>query len=187
MASQKSKNTRELLLDSAFNIFYRQGFQGSNILEILSDVNINKGSMYYYFKSKKDLGIAVIQERIQKKIENKYTQILKNDNTIDALFESLQQAPQTLIYGCPLNKMSQEMSYIDKNFQLALWKVYAKFEDLIEQILSKAIKNNEIDNCDIKNTAKLIIATYEGGLMIYHLNQDKQAFIDILNILRIKL
>ena len=187
MPLKNKKDTRELLLNSAFKIFYRQGFQGSNILEILSDANINKGSMYYYFKSKNDLGIAVIQERIQKKIENKYTEILNNENIIDTLFESLQQAPETLIYGCPLNKMSQEMSYIDKNFQLALSKVYAKFEDLIEQILSKAIKNNEINNCDIKNTAKLIIATYEGGLMIYHLNHDKQAFVDILNTLKGKL
>ena len=39
------KNTRELLLDSAFQTFYKQGFQGANIARILSDVGINKSSM----------------------------------------------------------------------------------------------------------------------------------------------
>lgn len=173
----KKQNTRELLLDSAFNTFYKHGFQGANIANILNDVGINKGSMYHFFKSKKELGLAVITERIEVKILNKYEEVLKKEEAIKHLFDTLRTAPETLAYGCPLNKMSQEMLYINEEFKKVLSKVYLSFENIIEQILKKE---------NLKETqakAKLIIATYEGALMIYHLNQNKIEFREVINTL----
>jgi len=158
------KNTRELLLDSAFKTFYKQGFQGANIATILNDVGINKGSMYHFFKSKKELGLAVVKERIELKLIEKYSKI-KN---LQELFNTLKSAPKTLTYGCPLNKMSQEMIYLDNDFKKVLTEVYLTFETLISNITKS------------KSKAQLIITTYEGALMIYHLNQNREQFKDIL-------
>jgi TetR/AcrR family transcriptional repressor of nem operon len=166
----KKQNTRERLLDSAFQTFYKQGFQGANISTILTDVGINKGSMYHFFKSKKELGLAVLNERIEVKILNKYEEVLKQDKALKHLFDTLRSAPETLAFGCPLNKMSQEMLYIDENFKKLLSKVYLSFENIIEEILQKE------NIAQAKSKAKLIIATYEGALMIYHLNQNKVEF-----------
>lgn len=173
----KKQNTRELLLDSAFNTFYKHGFQGANIANILNDVGINKGSMYHFFKSKKELGLAVVTERIESKILKKYEEVLKEDEALKHLFDTLRSAPETLAYGCPLNKMSQEMLYIDDEFKVLLSKVYLSFEEVIEKILEKE------KVVEAKSKAKLIIATYEGALMIYHLNQNKLEFREVLSSL----
>ncbi|HHD75792.1 MAG TPA: TetR/AcrR family transcriptional regulator [Campylobacterales bacterium] len=167
------QETREKLIDSAFNTFYRQGYQGANIASILKEVNINKGSMYHYFKSKKELGLAVVDERIRQNIKDKYQSILKSKTPYQTLFETLRLSPDTLIYGCPLNKMSQEMVYIDEEFNKLLSSVYEDFEKSISQILNKAIEVGEIPSCTPNITARLIISTYEGALMIYHLNRDR--------------
>ena len=167
------KHTRESLLDSAYNTFYKHGFQGANIATILNDVGINKGSMYHFFKSKKALGLAVIEERIEHNLVNKYTSI----KSVKELFNVLCSAPQTLQYGCPLNKMSQEMIYIDSDFQKLLSLSYGKFETLVKMILER----DGVENSELK--AKQIIATYEGALMIYHLNQDADGFERVLRAL----
>jgi TetR/AcrR family transcriptional repressor of nem operon len=173
----KKQNTRELLLDSAFNTFYKHGFQGANIANILTDVGINKGSMYHFFKSKKELGLAVITERIEVKILTKYEEVLEKEKALKYLFDILRTAPETLAYGCPLNKMSQEMLYIDEEFKKILSKVYLSFENIIEQILKK-------ENVEESQTkARLIIATYEGALMVYHLNQNSVQFREVLTSL----
>ena len=169
------KNTRELLIDSAFISFYKHGYQGANIATILQDVGINKGSMYHYFKSKKALALAVIKERIELNLIAKYEKILEEENKLESLFYTLKMAPETLIYGCPLNKMSQEMIYLDNDFKTLLTSVYVTFEKLIENIL---IKEN-LSNSNLN--AKLIIATYEGALSMYHLNQNKSQFREILS------
>jgi TetR/AcrR family transcriptional repressor of nem operon len=169
------KNTRELLLDSAFQTFYKQGFQGANIATILTDIGINKGSMYHFFKSKKELGLAVIKERIEQKLINKYTKVLEEKESLKNLFDAMRSAPETLVFGCPLNKMSQEMLYVDNDFKKLLSEVYVTFENLIVSIIDKESLINS------RSKAKLIIASYEGALMIYHLNQNKVEFRAILS------
>ena len=174
----KKQNTRELLLDSAFQTFYKQGFQGANIATILTDVGINKGSMYHFFKSKKELGLAVVKERIERNLVNKYSKVLEEEESFKNLFKALSSAPQILPYGCPLNKFSQEMLYIDEEFKTLLSHAYEAFESLIIKILEKE------NISDAKNKAQLIIASYEGALMIYHLNQDEEAFKTVLTTLQ---
>ena len=171
------KDTRELLLDSAFQTFYKQGFQGANIASILTDVGINKGSMYHFFKSKKELGLAVVKERIERNLIDKYSKIVEEEKSFLKLFDTLHSAPKTLPYGCPLNKFSQEMLYIDNEFKQLLSHAYEVFEVLITKILEKET------HTDAKTKAQLIIATYEGALMSYHLNQNEEQFRDILSSL----
>lgn len=177
------KDTRELLVDSAFSSFYKNGYQGANIAEILKEVGINKGSMYHFFKSKKELGLAVVDERIRKNIKVKYEKVLDSKIPYSTLFEILRSSPDILVFGCPLNKMSQEMVYIDVDFKQLLSSVYKDFEKAIKNILVKAIYIGEIPECDPEVTARLIIASYEGGLMIYHLNQDRNQYEQVLNML----
>lgn len=175
------QETREKLIDSAFTTFYKQGYQGANIAAILKEVNINKGSMYHYFKSKKELGLAVVDERIRRNIKSKYQTVLESDTPYQSLFDTLRTSPDTLVYGCPLNKMSQEMVYIDEAFKKLLSSVYADFEKSIANILDKAIEISEIQPCDIQITARLIIASYEGALMIYHLNRDRGQYNNVIS------
>jgi len=179
--------TRELLLDSGFKEFYKNGYQGASVATILQEVGINKGSMYHFFKSKKILALEVIKERIYQNLELKYRKILEDDNSFSLLFETLYSAVDTLPYGCPLNKMSQEMVYLDTDFYEELSKVYRMFEGLVEKILIKAQKEKVISQTDSFSTARLIIATYEGALMMYHLNQDKSVFESVIKDLQNKL
>ena len=130
--------------------------------------------MYHFFKSKQALGLAVISERIERKLLSKYSKILEKEEAVKNLFDTLRSAPKTLVYGCPLNKMSQEMLYIDDEFKVLLSKVYLSFEEIIQKILKKE------KVVEAKSKAKLIIATYEGALMIYHLNQNKLEFREVL-------
>ena len=181
LKQETKTTTRELLLDSAFKTFYRYGYQGANIASILKDVGINKGSMYHFFKSKKDLALAVIEERIKRNLVNKYETILQNDKSVDVLFQTLYLAPEILFYGCPLNKMSQEMLYVDDDFKKLLSGVYVEFEKVIQKILEKEkIKNSE-------QLSRLIIATYEGALMSYHLTQNLKQYVEILESLKKKI
>lgn len=84
--------------------------------------------MYHFFESKKALGLSVVQERIKRNLILKYEKVLGEKACFDKLFTTLIDAPNTLIYGCPLNKMSQEMLYIDEDFKKALSQVYSLFE-----------------------------------------------------------
>lgn len=58
-------NPREKLLEVAFDEIYHNGYNGTSIDKILKKASKNKGSMYHFFKSKKELILAVLKGEIK--------------------------------------------------------------------------------------------------------------------------
>lgn len=52
---------RDLILASAKQIFIRFGYHKTTMNDIASEARMGKGSMYYYFKSKEELFLNVVQ------------------------------------------------------------------------------------------------------------------------------
>ncbi|MDW5265241.1 MULTISPECIES: TetR/AcrR family transcriptional regulator [Acidobacteriaceae] len=59
----RTKETRELLLQSAETIFVRDGYEGAELGEIASLAGRTKGAIYAHFKSKEDIFLALIEQR----------------------------------------------------------------------------------------------------------------------------
>jgi AcrR family transcriptional regulator len=60
---QYVRERREQILDAATEVFEREGFAGATVEEIASAVGISKGTVYLYFKSKKQIFVAILTER----------------------------------------------------------------------------------------------------------------------------
>lgn len=60
---QKTKETREQLLQAAEKIFVRDGYEGAELGEIASLAGKTKGAIYAHFKSKEDIFLALIEQR----------------------------------------------------------------------------------------------------------------------------
>ena len=59
----RTKETRELLLQSAEKIFVRDGYEGAELGEIAALAGRTKGAIYAHFKSKEDIFLALIEQR----------------------------------------------------------------------------------------------------------------------------
>ncbi|RKP50087.1 TetR/AcrR family transcriptional regulator [Cohnella endophytica] len=55
------QDKRERILDAAIHCFARKGFSATSIQEIVDELGMAKGSIYFYFKSKDELIISAIQ------------------------------------------------------------------------------------------------------------------------------
>ncbi len=54
------ESTRLLLLEKGAEIIIEKGFNNTGIQDILNAAGVPKGSFYYYFKSKEDFGLSLI-------------------------------------------------------------------------------------------------------------------------------
>ncbi len=167
-------NSREKLLDVAFDIIYKNGYSATSIDMILKESKMNKGSVYHYFKSKKLLTLAVIEEKLSSYISNKYEPLLKYEKRIlNKLLEKLCDKNNfDFINGCKLNNLVQELSSFDKDFKLALEKIYFNLENIFEQVLNNAKKAGELKHNDTKALAIYIVASFEGCLITAKKSQD---------------
>ena len=56
-----SKNTREILLRSAANLFYQKGYGDTSIREIGAKSGVSNSIIYHYFKNKEDMLFEIIK------------------------------------------------------------------------------------------------------------------------------
>jgi len=171
-------NPREKLLQTAFDEIYQNGYSATSVDKILKKAQMNKGSMYHFFKSKKELALAVIEEKLTLHITSKYEPLLQyKENIIDELVKVLKNREGfDFAHGCKLNNMVQELSPIDKDFKVALEKIYLIFESIFEQILNNAVKAGELKHADIKALSIFTVASFEGCLATAKKSQDGQVY-----------
>ncbi|RXJ91892.1 hypothetical protein CRV01_02070 [Arcobacter sp. CECT 8983] len=171
-------SSKDRLLKVTFDEIYENGYYATSVDKILKKAKMNKGSMYHFFKSKKELMLAVIDAHIFEYIDKKYGAILESEsNYIDSMFKVFENKDSfNFTFGCRLNTLVQELSHQDKDFKVALEKVYTHFEDIIYNVLLKAKENNEINYEDIKELSVFVVATIEGALSTAKKSQDGKYF-----------
>lgn len=173
----KKISTRDKILNSAHKLLYERGFHGTSIDDILKDAKLNKGSLYHLFKGKKEVLLAVIEERIAYNLEQKYKDIATVENPLQYLQHKLLKTDNfDFKHGCALNNLVQEMSPVDADIAKALLKVY---NDL-EHYYFLALREESMSDEEKKSLAKMIVATVEGAIMAAKAAQDKAVYIEII-------
>ena len=81
---EDTEQTRQAIMDSALQTFYEKGFSRTTFDEIAKRIDMTKGAVYWHFKNKTDVIVAIIKQRIAQNDDNicKATTIDDLKNTI---------------------------------------------------------------------------------------------------------
>ena len=58
--TEQELDTRQVILEAAYEEIHVRGFQAASLSKILSSTNVTKGALYHYFPTKLALGYAVV-------------------------------------------------------------------------------------------------------------------------------
>ncbi len=64
MAKQISSKVRTRLIQAAVSLAYRHGFEHTTLAEIAKAAKVPPGNLYYYFKTKDEIGDAIVERRL---------------------------------------------------------------------------------------------------------------------------
>ena len=172
-------DTRGKLLFAAYQEIHVNGFQSASLSNILARTGVTKGALYHHFPNKTELGYAVVDEVIAKRIHMSFIQPLAHfDDPIDGFIELIQNAGETfsltdIELGCPLSVLAQEMAPIDEGFRLRLTAIYEQWHQSIADVLSKAkAEGMIIDEVDPYAMAVTMAAIMEGSLSAAKVSQS---------------
>src|SRR5256712_8220161 len=56
------RSTREAILEAASRLIHLHGYNHTTLDDVLRESGVGKGNFYYHFKSKEDLGYAMLDE-----------------------------------------------------------------------------------------------------------------------------
>ena len=68
-AQTEKKSSRERLLEAAAKVFAARGYEAASVDEIATAAGLSKGAVYWNFSSKDELFHALLEERIDRQIE----------------------------------------------------------------------------------------------------------------------
>ena len=134
---------------------------------ILKECEIPKGSLYHYFKSKKEMVLAVVKERINPRMDEFYQlDVEDSEDGIETLIASMLKVSKKEILvssGCPLNRLNQEMSPVDADFEEAINAIYERLKKKIVLLLQNSQLQKDVD---INSLSEYIIATVWGSISL---------------------
>ncbi|MBF7071714.1 TetR/AcrR family transcriptional regulator [Aliarcobacter butzleri] len=172
------KDTKDLLLEITFDEVFTYGYQGASVLKILEKAGLNKGSLYHYFKNKKEMVLTAIDIKSKEIFGREFELIVNGELPYLENFEKMLIKSYDLISkrGCPLANLIQEMSNHDKDFEVLLKNKYDGLRNIIENIIKKAIENNELYATDTKDLSLFILSFIEGNILTAKAFKDKNIY-----------
>lgn len=110
----RRNDKRPRLIAAADTLFLQQGVNTTTLADIASLAQVPLGNVYYYFKSKEAIILAVLQ-RSQQHLKERLTQINTTFQEPRArlaayLDVSMSESEQVVAYGDPLGSLCQELS-----------------------------------------------------------------------------
>src|SRR5260370_8835247 len=122
-AKRSPEDTRQRILDAAFDEFYKNGFQGGSLNRIVVEARATKGAVFHHFKGKKDLGYAVVREVIHPRFNQQWSDPLANStDPITDLKRIFRQGAKReianggLVHRFPLKNLAPEVSPLNEKF-----------------------------------------------------------------------
>ena len=189
----KSEETQKLIIQTAFEMFYHNGFNNTSIPDIMKETNLTKGAFYHHFKNKNDIGIKVIENILSKRIYNGFIAPLKENKT--------RKVPDLLLYvfterienftekekalGCPANNMINEIGCSITAFRDPLRKLMDSWKDALIETIEIGKEKSEIKaSVDSNSAATYLICSFEGARGIRKIYEDDALFNNYLKAVK---
>ena len=109
--TQTDKRTR--LVETAMKLAYRDGFRESSLADIANAAHVPVGNVYYYFKTKEELGEAIVERRLEeiRAFRAEMDQLSSPRERLFAFLDSIQGNKEQLARGgCPLGGLCAELN-----------------------------------------------------------------------------
>jgi TetR/AcrR family transcriptional regulator, transcriptional repressor for nem operon len=166
-------NAREKILAAGAEIILRKGFNHTGIQELLNSARIPKGSFYFYFDSKEDFGLELvdyyhrwISESIEAYVKDRGKTPLEQLRLMfEWGFKAL--AKNDFKGGCPIGNLSLEMADINEKFRIKLDRTIQDIRKRITDQLKRAREEGEIgEDHDVDALSEFLFSSWEGTLML---------------------
>ena len=152
-------------MNAAQAVVVSKGYDQSRMDDIVEKAQLSKGAIYWYYKSKKDVYLSLIDywfneysEGIFNCLENKQFASDKLRALFKYFVDQFEKNPDTF-------KIMVEFwrtSGLDSDFNNKLQEIYSHFLEYIIDIIKSGINNNEFRNVDPRITALSILINIEG-------------------------
>jgi AcrR family transcriptional regulator len=180
--------TREKILKVAARIFGKYGFQKTTMDEIARTAHKAKGSIYYYFRSKEELFLAVVSKEMNE-LREALLEVAAEKSGATNMLRNYMLTRMKVLEGAVNYHETLKADFLETfEFLDELRKKFDTFEvELLSDILQQGVQEKVFEISDVKKTTQVIIMALK-ALEIPFFLQNKIAeyeptIVELLDIL----
>jgi TetR/AcrR family transcriptional repressor of nem operon len=166
------ETTRATLLEAGKRVFLERGYNNSGIELVLQAAGVPKGSFYYYFESKEDFGLQVLNQFAEDMRANferfQQDQGVRPLERLRRYFEEVcvRLDSQECRNGCLVGNLSQEMAGQSEKFRVRLEEIFEGCRDRYAGCLQAAQDAGEIaPDLDVQELAEFCLSSWQGAIL----------------------
>jgi TetR/AcrR family transcriptional regulator, transcriptional repressor for nem operon len=189
--SAPKPSTRDRILQAAIELFWAHGYAGTGMAEILKKADANSGSFYFFFTSKEDLLMAVL-EWYQLNLGPVLLEPVfkQSKDPIRRIFLLLEKYRQNVLmtefaFGCPLGRLALEIEPDRRQVHDKIAANFTGWARAVEELLTQAVEGGRLSKeCQVRQLSRFVLTAMEGAVMQARSYQCIEPFDDCIAQLR---
>jgi TetR/AcrR family transcriptional regulator, transcriptional repressor for nem operon len=162
---------RQRLVTAAIEQFHRQGYKRTSLADVAKSAGISAGNVFYYFKAKDDLALAVIDEWCS--LLSGYLVDLESDDDAWKRLEAFVHQARLMrdIYvtlGCPLAGLTRDLRQESDALKDQVARIYATQFRWLE----KEFHRGGVSKKHASSLSRTLMAAYHGSILLAFVQSD---------------
>jgi TetR/AcrR family transcriptional regulator, transcriptional repressor for nem operon len=176
---RRADTTRQQILNAAAHQFARLPYHQVGLDDVLADAELTKGAMYFHFRSKHALALAIIEDRAAKAKEVIAALVTRKFSGLETLID--------VSYQIAVRDISEDMARAGFNLLESIGRLeglqtqlLAGWIETLAVIADRAIAEGDIlDDCDPQDVARLQVSTYIGLRQASDLDEPERFLLNL--------
>ncbi len=189
----RKSDMKKRLTDAALDLMWENSYGTTSVDAICERAGAQKGSFYYFFKSKSELTVAALEAEWNKSKANMdalFSPTVPPLERFDRYFDyvhnrlaELQEACGSIL-GCPLLSIGSEVSTQDEGVRATVDRIWARKINYFISAIRDAHAQGLIEAPDPGAKAKALFACYHGTLAQARIENDVELIRDFKEVAR---
>lgn len=165
-----SEERRAQIITSAIKVFSRQGFADSRMDDVAAESGLSKGLLYWYFKSKEEIIIAIADllfgvefHKIQSLSDEVQTARLCLEHFLEIFIADL----HGMLEIAPVIYEFYALAFRNATVRQVMQEYLGRFVAILEPIVLRGMENGEFIPGDSRQATIAIGAALEGTLLLW--------------------
>ncbi len=168
---------RDKIIDAGLAVFHEFGYHASGVQTVVDHAGVPKGSFYNHFKSKDELGLAVLKA-YWGRYEDARAALRNSEQSPLERIDAHLAAFRTSKFGCLVGNFTGEMAN-SAVFRDTLQELYAGWIADFESCIEEGQKDGTIRNDEnAQALAEFVVTALEGAVLKRKIEQDEQTLIN---------
>jgi len=177
----RTSDAKEKLLEVAFELIWDNCYGGVSVDQICQRAGVNKGSFYYFFRTKADLAVAAYQEHWKQKqpemdrlFSAQVPPLERLSKWCAFVYESQKQKSEKYghVCGCPYASVGAEIATQDDQIRLKVEELMERGTKYVESAIADAKREGSVTVADPKASAQHVYSYVLGAVLNAKIQND---------------